>query len=86
MSRISRKAIEVARKHYPEPPRKAAKPEPCVPELKPVDLKTMPKAESPAEPPVAAQEFEWRIWKAGPQNSSVRGASAFNADRAGCAV
>jgi hypothetical protein len=56
------KAIEVARKHYPEQPRKAAKPEPCVPELKSVDLKTMPKTESPAEPPgVPVQEFEWRI-------------------------
>jgi hypothetical protein len=56
------KAIEVARKYYPEPPRKATMPEPRVPELKPVDLKAMPKMESPAEPPiVAAQKFEWRI-------------------------
>ena len=56
------KAIEVARKYYPEPPRKAAKPEPRVPELKPVDLKAVPKGKNPAEPPgVAAQEFELRI-------------------------
>jgi hypothetical protein len=55
-------AIEVARKYYPEPPRKLAKPEPCVPELKPVGLKALPKMESPAGPPlVAAQKFEWRI-------------------------
>jgi hypothetical protein len=56
------KALEVARKHYSEPPRKAEKPEPRVPELKPVDLKLMPKAESPAEPAsVAVQKFELRI-------------------------
>ena len=29
------KAIEIARKYYPEPQRKAARPEPRVPELKP---------------------------------------------------
>ena len=56
------KAIEVARKYYPEPPRKAAKPEPRVPELKPADPKAMRKTAGLAEPPlVAGQKFEWRI-------------------------
>ena len=56
------KAIEVARKYYPEPTRKAAKPEPRVPELQPLDLKAMPKAASPVEPPfVGAPEFKLRI-------------------------
>src|SRR5664279_2168587 len=44
------KAIQIDRKDYPEPPRRAAKPEPRVPELKPLDLQAMPKAESTAEP------------------------------------
>lgn len=56
------KAVEVARKYYPEPPRQAAKPEPRVPQLKPADLTAMPKTDGPAAPPIAAAEkFEWRI-------------------------
>ena len=56
------KAIEVARKYYPEPPRTAAKPEPRFPELKQLDLKATPKTENPVEAPsVATQKFELRI-------------------------
>ena len=56
------KALAVARKYYPEPPRTAALPDPPVPELKPVDLEAMPKTENPAEAPlVAARKFELRI-------------------------
>jgi hypothetical protein len=50
------KAIEVARKYYPEPPRVAAEPEPRVPESKQVDLNATTKA-----PSAAAQKYEWRI-------------------------
>jgi len=56
------KAIEVARKYYPEPTRKAATPEPRVPESKPADLNATPKTESAVDAPmVAVQKFEWRI-------------------------
>ena len=61
------KALEVARKHYPEPPRTAAKPEPNVPELKPAELKptewkAAPSTENSVEAPMMpAQKFELRI-------------------------
>jgi hypothetical protein len=61
------KALEVARKHYPEPPREAAEPEPAVAELKPAELeqaelKAAANTESPVEAPMmAAQKFELHI-------------------------
>jgi hypothetical protein len=61
------RALEVARKHYPEPLQTAAKPEPNVPELKPAELKqaelkAAPSTENPVEAPMMpAQKFELRI-------------------------
>ena len=53
------KAIEVARKYYPEPPRKAAPAEPEIPDLK----KATPDQESHVDTPmdVATLKFELRI-------------------------
>jgi hypothetical protein len=57
------KALEVARKYYPEPPPKAAPVEPKIPDLQKADPKAAPDRESPVEMPrnMAAQEFELRI-------------------------
>lgn len=57
------KALEVARKYYPEPPRKAAPPAPDIPDLKEAGVKAIPVSESPVEAPknMAAQKFELRI-------------------------
>jgi hypothetical protein len=57
------KALEVARKHYPQPPRKAEPPEPKIPDLKEAGLKAIPDKENPVEAPknMAAQKFELRI-------------------------
>ncbi len=56
------KALEVARKYYPEPPRKAAPVEPGAPGLKETGLKETPNKEIAAEAPKpAAQKFELRI-------------------------
>ena len=56
------KALDVARKHYPEPPRAAAAPEPNVPELKPAELQAAPETERPVGAPmIPAQSFELRI-------------------------
>src|SRR5664279_618717 len=57
------KALEVARKYYPEPPRKAAPPAQGIPDLKAGGLKAIPASESPVEVPknMAAQKFELRI-------------------------
>jgi hypothetical protein len=53
------KAIEVARKYYPEPPRKAAPAEPEIPDLK----KAAPDQESRVDTPmdIATLKFELRI-------------------------
>lgn len=53
------KALEVARKHYPEPPPTVAKP--SVPDLKPAELKPIPPTERPAAAPMVAQKFELRV-------------------------
>jgi hypothetical protein len=57
------RALDVARKYYPEPPRKAAPPGPSVADLKEAVLKAGPDKESPVAAPknVAAQKFELRI-------------------------
>lgn len=56
------KALEVARKHYPERPQKAEPPAPGVPELEPAELKPPPKTERPAAAPMmSAQRFELHI-------------------------
>jgi hypothetical protein len=57
------KALEVARKYYPEPPRKAAPVEPEIPDLKTTDSLATPNQENRVEPPkdVVAQKFELRI-------------------------
>lgn len=57
------KAVEVARKYYPEPPRKAAPVEPEIPDLKKADSKAAPDQESRVDPPkhITAPEFELRI-------------------------
>lgn len=58
------KAVEVARKYYPEPPRKPAPVEPKIPDLQEVeDSKIVPDAESPVDPPrnAAGPEFELHI-------------------------
>jgi hypothetical protein len=57
------KALEVARKYYPEPPRKAAPAEPEIPDLQETELKATPNQEDRVEPPrdMVAQEFELRI-------------------------
>ena len=56
------KAIEVARKHYPEPPGKPAPPREHVPGLKESSMKEIPAAEtSVAAPKPAAQKFDMRV-------------------------
>ncbi len=57
------KAVDVARKYYPEPPRKTAPPGPGVADLRAAVLKAAPDTESPVAAPknVAAQNFELRI-------------------------
>jgi hypothetical protein len=51
------KALAVARKYYPEPPRKAAPPQPSA-----ADVKAAPDPEVPVEiPKPAAETFELRI-------------------------
>jgi len=57
------KALEVARKYYPEPPRKAAPPAPDIPDLKEAYLKAIPASESPVDAPknIAVEKFELRI-------------------------
>ena len=57
------KAVEVARKYYPEPARPPAAVEPEIPDLKKADSKAAPDQESRVEPPkhIAAQEFELHI-------------------------
>ncbi len=57
------KAVEVARKYYPEPPRKPAPVEPNIPDLQEADAKMVPDTESPDEPPrdTAAPEFELHV-------------------------
>lgn len=57
------KAVEVARKYYPEPPRKAAPVEPEIPDWKEADSKASPNQENRVEPPkdMAAQKFELRV-------------------------
>ena len=56
-------ALDVARKYYPEPPRKPAPPGPSVTDLKEPVLKAAPPLKSPVAAPknVAAQSFELRI-------------------------
>jgi hypothetical protein len=54
------KAIEVARKYYPEPPEKSPPPKAQVPEGS--SLKEIPTKKNPVEPPKpAAQTFDMRI-------------------------
>lgn len=57
------KALEVARKYYPEPPRMPAPVEPKIPDLQAADSKAAPGKESPVEMPrdIAAHAFELRI-------------------------
>ena len=57
------KAVEVARKYYPEPPRTAASAEPEIPDLKKPDSKAALNQEHRTEPPqeIAAQSFELRV-------------------------
>jgi len=57
------KALEVARKYYPEPPRKVAPAEPEIPDLKQADSQAAPDQESRDDAPtyIAAQKFELRI-------------------------
>ena len=57
------KAVEVARKYYPEPPRKAAPAEPEIPDWKEADSKASPNQENSVEPPrdMAAQKFELHV-------------------------
>jgi hypothetical protein len=62
------KALEVARKYYPEPPRNAAPPkpskppEPSAPGVKETSAKEIPKRELPVEAPKpVAQKFDMRI-------------------------
>lgn len=57
------KALEVARKYYPEPPQKAAPPAPDIPDLKEVDSKAVATGKSPvaATTNMSAQKFELRI-------------------------
>ncbi|MGZ3324117.1 MAG: hypothetical protein ACXU9C_24520, partial [Xanthobacteraceae bacterium] len=57
------KALEVARKYYPEPPRKAAPVAPETPALKKEDSKAAPDQESRIDTPmdIVAQKFELRV-------------------------
>ena len=56
------KALAVARKYYPEPPRKAAPPEPSPPDLKQAGLNATPDKERAVERPnMAVQKFELRV-------------------------
>jgi hypothetical protein len=57
------KAVEVARKYYPEPPRKAAPAEPEIPDWKEADSKASPNQENSVEPPrdMAAQKIELHV-------------------------
>jgi hypothetical protein len=57
------KAVEVARKYYPEPPRKAAPTEPEISDWKEADSKASPNQENRVEPAkdMAAQKFELRV-------------------------
>jgi hypothetical protein len=57
------KAVEVARKYYPEPPRNPAPVEPEIPDLQEADAKMVPDTESPAERPgdTAGPEFELHV-------------------------
>lgn len=57
------KAVEVARKYYPEPPRGAAPAAPQVPDLKEADSKAPSNLEGRIEMPgdATAQEFELHI-------------------------
>jgi hypothetical protein len=55
------KAVEVARKYYPEPPRKAAPADPEIPDWK--EVAAFPNRKNRTEPPedMAAQKFELRV-------------------------
>jgi hypothetical protein len=56
------KALEVARKYYPEPPRKEAPPKPPVAAVTEVSPKEIPKQRIPGEAPrPAAQKFAMRV-------------------------